>query len=399
MYNNEFLYNVNTNHYNSQSYQFQKLKICSLNTNGVKRNLSYIQELISKNDFIFLCETWLLEHEISFLKSLSSTHLVIANSDMKITPLRGRPFGGRAFIFKKSFNVLTYSFVNKHISIFSFSFHNKIFTLITVYLPFDNNSFLNFCEFKSNLQIINELFNFYSLKNHSFFVLGDFNADLKRNNRFDFEFKNYLIDNDLFCISPSLNYNEFSYHNGEYRATLDHCLASASEWNMLVSSSFLDDIINLSDHKPIQVCITFNKSNRIFNFFDKNNCDNEVKTITLLPNLENEEINKKFNRILLDQMKQYENIQIDDSSNKQAVVNMMYVQLTSSIKFAFDSCSSTTTMRESKKKKWFTNELKTIKNKMLNVRYKMNKNQNDIEELKMLKKKFKNVMKKSIFFI
>jgi hypothetical protein len=39
-----------------------------------------------------------LEHELSYLKSLSATHDIIGNSDMKIAPLRGRPFGGRAFI-------------------------------------------------------------------------------------------------------------------------------------------------------------------------------------------------------------------------------------------------------------------------------------------------------------
>ncbi len=49
------------------------------------------------NDFIFLCETWLLNSETSYLKSLSLTHTVITNSDMNISPLRGRPFGGRAF--------------------------------------------------------------------------------------------------------------------------------------------------------------------------------------------------------------------------------------------------------------------------------------------------------------
>ena len=195
-FNNKIYHNYN--YLNSdnvsilQIHQIKRLNICSLNTNGVKRNLNYIQELISKNDFIFLCETWLMEHEALFLKSLSSTHLVIAKSDMNTIPLRGRLYGGRAFIYKKSLHLLKHSFINKHISFFSFSLPNNSFTLITVYLPFDNNSFFNFSEFKTNLQIIKELFDIYIARQHSVFVIGDFNADLKRNNKFDYEFNNYF---------------------------------------------------------------------------------------------------------------------------------------------------------------------------------------------------------------
>ena len=287
-----------------------------------------------------------MEHEVSFLKSLSSTHLVIGKSDMKNIPLRGRPYGGRAFIYKKTLNVLKHNFINKHISFFTFSINNNIFTLITVYLPFDNNSFFNFSEFKTNLQIIKELFDFHIARQHSVFIIGDFNADLKRNNRFDYEFNNYLNNNRFFCVSPSLDINEFSYSNSEYKAILDHCIISSNEWNLLVRCSFLDDIINLSDHKTVQVCITFNESPYIFNREDRVNQDEELLTITLPPNLENVEICNKFNQILVDQMKQYDNFPLNESSNKQVIINIMYTQLTSSIKFAYDACSSTTTMNK-----------------------------------------------------
>ena len=60
-------------------------------------------------------------------------------------------------------------------------------------------------------------------------------------------------------------------------------------------------------------------------------------------------------------MKLFENITIDNASNKQNTINIMYKQLTDSIKIAFDSCSTTTTIKEFTKKKWFTYELKNIK--------------------------------------
>ncbi len=83
-------------------YSFLKLKVCSFNTNGAKRNLNFLQHLFNDNDIIFLCETWLLDRESdNFLNSLSSLHLTFHNSDMSISPIRGRPYGGRAFIIKK----------------------------------------------------------------------------------------------------------------------------------------------------------------------------------------------------------------------------------------------------------------------------------------------------------
>jgi hypothetical protein len=242
---------------------------------------------------------------------------------MSITPIRGRPFGGRSFIFNKSLDIKNYSFINKHISFCSFSFHNNVFTIISVHLPFDNKSFLNFSIFTSSLQIIKELFNFFSLKNHSVIILGDFNADLTRNNRFDITLNNFLFNNNFHCVSPSLDNNEFTYHNGSYKAKLDHCFISNNEWNMFINCSFLDNIINLSDHKPVQLSISFNVPIRNFIDYNKNDENlNELKIIKLSPNLENEEINKKFNQILLDQMKLFENITIDNESNKQNTINI-----------------------------------------------------------------------------
>jgi hypothetical protein len=46
---------------------------------------------------------------------------------MKMAPLRGRPFGGRAFIVRKTLDVQKHSFVNKHISYISFTFYNSFF--------------------------------------------------------------------------------------------------------------------------------------------------------------------------------------------------------------------------------------------------------------------------------
>ena len=62
---------------------------------------------------------------------------------MNVTPSKGRPYGGRAFIVKKHLIIKNFNFINKHIAFITLDHLEKSFTFISVYLPFDNNSILN----------------------------------------------------------------------------------------------------------------------------------------------------------------------------------------------------------------------------------------------------------------
>jgi hypothetical protein len=61
------------------------------------------------------------------------------------------------FTVRRIFNNIFY----QHISTLSINSNNKIFTFIACYFPYDNGSALNFSEFQSCLQVINELFCFF----------------------------------------------------------------------------------------------------------------------------------------------------------------------------------------------------------------------------------------------
>jgi hypothetical protein len=127
-----------------------------------------------------------------------------------------------------------------------------------------------------------------------------------------------------------------------------------------MSSFYQHDVINLSDHEPL---------NSILNYIVNENPQVQVNNIIneninkLNPNLENDEINLKFNNILNQQMgEQINNLSENVSiSNKQLMVDDMYKQLTSSIIFTFGACSRITTRDKIKEKRWFTRELKIIK--------------------------------------
>ena len=56
--------------------------------NGAKRNLAYIQHLLSYYCVVSLCETWLLESEVNlFLKSLNNNFVIIQKADMLYAPI------------------------------------------------------------------------------------------------------------------------------------------------------------------------------------------------------------------------------------------------------------------------------------------------------------------------
>ena len=111
------------------------------------------------------------------------------------------------------------------------------------------------------------------------------------------------------------------------------------------------------------------------------------------PNLENEEINKKYNELLFINFFSF-NIQIENFIDKQEFMDCFYNHITNSISNAYNMCKQTISINnKTKNNKWFTNELKIIKEEMIVLR-RMKPDSKD--ELKILKKLFKKTMKRNI---
>ena len=139
----------------------------SFNTNGAKRNLNFIEDLLIY-DIVYICETWLMDFECkTLLNNLSSDFISIHHSDMLISPSKGRPFGGRVFMINKLLKIIKSEFINKHVSYLLFAAYDRKFCNIYTYLPYDENSQLTLSEFISCLQIIGELFIFFESKEFS----------------------------------------------------------------------------------------------------------------------------------------------------------------------------------------------------------------------------------------
>ena len=277
------------------------------------------------------------DESLILLNSLSIKHTFLHCSDMLFSPAKGRPFGGRSFIISKELEILNHDFINQHISTLSINSNNKIFTFIACYFPYDNGSALNFSEFQSCLQVINELFCFFQSKMHSVLIFGDLNADLKRNKRFDVYLNNFILNSSMVIISPSLDFIQFSYEKGDYTATLDHCFSSNLDI-VDYNCTLVDISINLSDHKPLKIIINW--------FSNCMNCKNLIlqeldgfkNIITIPPNFDNDEIKEKFNSTLMNNINFYMNQPIENINDFQFIIDNMYDQLTTSIVSAFKPC-------------------------------------------------------------
>jgi hypothetical protein len=225
----------------------------SLNTRGSKSNLDFIYSLFDYEcDLIFLTETWLLELESKMLDDLSSDYYFRHFADMKYKPSRGRPFGGKCIYFKKSLENCNIEFLNSFIC--SVKFVKNCINFL-IHLPYDDFSNNSFFEFDCNLSPISDLIKYYANQNFKCFAMGDFNADFKRNNRFDRFLLNFVYTNDLQILN---NYSEeYSYENGNYQACLDHCLMHKNN-NIISNVTYvINDLNNNSDHKPIFTTIFY----------------------------------------------------------------------------------------------------------------------------------------------
>ena len=149
----------------------------------------------------------------------------------------------------------------------------------------------------------------------------------------------------------------------------------------------------MSDHKPILSRLQIQSSNLVV---VNVSLDDSPKFYLKHPNLDNIEMNKKFNKLIhlnLLNANFYNNHTI---VNKQLQIDSMYDNLTTAISNAYNSCTEIVNVNSNKKVIfWFTNELKLLKTKMIRLRFYDNNGLNR-NELRQLKKKFKKIIKRNI---
>jgi hypothetical protein len=237
---------------------------------------------------------------------ISSEFTVFSKQNFEINS-RGRPFGGTGWIIDKELKIIHQEFINDRLSYITIEHKNIKWIVIGVYMPFDNNKIDSFSEYETNLSIISELIITYKrMGNYNIVIGGDFNADLKRNKKFDKCLLKFVKKEKLVIpIFENVNQSkvDYTYFVNNYNACLDHIFVfNTNEFinNNLskIKSMINEDTINTSDHHSVSIEIFFkelnlNETESFVNLENKKKKE-ESKFIKIYPDLDNTEIKDIF---------------------------------------------------------------------------------------------------------
>ena len=91
------------------------MRIASYNCRSIKSNIHCVKELCERFDIVCLQETWLPVQELGYLGTVNQNFSFYGSSKLDLSRelIRGRPFGGMAFLYNKKTSCLNLSCRNK----------------------------------------------------------------------------------------------------------------------------------------------------------------------------------------------------------------------------------------------------------------------------------------------
>ena len=252
------------------------LKLRSHNINGFDSSQEYLYNGCNDNSFSLLAiqEHWLRpsfrkQKGINRLKVLHPDYDSYATSGMEDQidqrVLRGRPFGGTGFLFRKELSRCVRARVDykhKRVTVMEISSNDEKILLINGYLPFYNtdNNQTQLTEYRDTLAFIENVMSANPL--HKFILLMDLNcnifgpthpyATLVRSMMSEFK----LVSSFEFLpgFDPNQHYTRFDYKRNSF-TLIDGILVSESLTHLISSCQILHPPDNVSDHLPIEITI------------------------------------------------------------------------------------------------------------------------------------------------
>ena len=242
------------------------LRICTYNCRSLKSSLNTIKDLCLKCDVILLQETWLVDQELSFLKTIHADFYGDGVSSVNTCNqlMYGRPYGGLAILRRKNIKqpckIVTYN--DKRIMGIEIGDCNNKILLLNVYLPYDCAS--NHEEYMFYLAKIDSVIKSSDTMYAS--ILGDFNANLCKDSNgnvtsnFGVELINHcktenLIISDHKVLDHKTTYTYVSDTHSSV-SWLDHCVSTVSFHSCINDIVILHDYVT-SDHLPLVCTIKY----------------------------------------------------------------------------------------------------------------------------------------------
>ena len=236
------------------------LKITSYNCKNIKTSIGEIQELCNKFDVIFLQETWLMETDLPILSQISADFYSkgLSAMDTNNAIITGRPHGGIAILWKKSFGpaAVPVTYDDCRLLGLEIIIKNVKMLLINVYMPCSSTE--NLDEFMFYLAQLDSIVS--SSTTNCTMILGDLNADLSADadgnirQCFGSKLLSHCATGNLIISDHRLldNCSTYTYVSSAHNSTswLDHAICTASMHEM-ISSMHVDYTFVSSDHLPL----------------------------------------------------------------------------------------------------------------------------------------------------
>jgi hypothetical protein len=106
----------------------ENTRISFVNVKNLKANLVYTKFLAYESDILYLSELWCKQNEINLIKTLdhdNKSKTILFKSDIDNNYKKGRPFGGQAWVFNKSYTIIKHEFLNRHLSYIHHHHHHR----------------------------------------------------------------------------------------------------------------------------------------------------------------------------------------------------------------------------------------------------------------------------------
>lgn len=291
---------------------------------------------------------------------------------------------------------------------------------IGVYMPFYNRKKKkeSTAFYETTLSLIIAHIRIFKQKNIPILIIGDFNADpyrIKNNlssnsNELDKIFFEFIQENDLTSLNfLNTQLTPYSYfkpmkEQTMYYANLDHALlADTGKIIKNIQCNILSDVGNLSDHLAIKIDLDFEK--------DLINLSNTYKEPELTPKLklENIEIQNFFNHRLeyhfyhsclgFTDCSNIKNPQEHLDSFYNSICKSFSNSTNESLIFQETFFGKSFSKNNNKKNKWFTKELKIIKDKMVELNRKITFDPSLEIKKKELKKEFRKIQRQKLYLM
>ncbi len=225
----------------------------------MKTSIDEVRELCDVCDIIFLQETWLAPHDLTFVNTLDGRFYSKSVSSILIEDrvIRGRPHGGLSILWSKQIahmcKVITFD--DCRILGIEIDSNNQKVLFLNVYLPYDDGS--NLEEYLFYLHKINEIVTDYS--SSYVYILGDFNGHCSSvtfptTHRFGGELLQFCIDESYLMSDVELHSGDdlctyYSEAHGTF-SRLDHILSTVSAHSLIDEVWVKPDFVS-SDHFPL----------------------------------------------------------------------------------------------------------------------------------------------------